>query len=356
MIDFKFTQTTETEFKRTLKKSVNEYFAKNGIDKKANHLMISKTLIAFSFYSIVYFFILSGIISNLWFLFTLWAMLGLGQSFVGMSVMHDKVHGAYTKNKTLSLLLEIPITLIGLESRIWAIEHNIIHHTFTNVNGIDQDIHPRYLFRFSMHQPKRWFHRFQHLYASFLYGLLTIEWVTYKDFVKVLKYYQLGFIKTSWEATLQAFLILIKKMIFFVVFLLIPLWIMPYPAYLITLMFLTMVVVSGISMTIVFQLAHVVDNVDFADSKEQEPIDWYLHQMSTTANFATNNKVITYFLGGLNFQIEHHLFPDICHVHYPAISKIVESTAKEYSYPYIVNETFMDAINKHFRLLKNLGK
>lgn len=356
MIDYKFTRTTETDFQRTLKKYVNEYFIENGIDKKANHTMVFKTFVAFSFYSIVYSVIVSGVITNIWCLFTLWAMLGLGQSFLGMSVMHDKVHGAYTKNKTLSLLLEIPITLIGLESKIWAIEHNIIHHTYTNVNGIDQDIHPRYLFRFSKHQPKRWFHRFQHVYASFLYGLLTIEWVTYKDYVKVFKYYRLRFIKTSWEATILAFQILIKKMIFFLVFLIIPLWVMPYPAYLIAWMFLTMAVVSGITMTIVFQLAHVVDNVDFTDSNNKEHVNWYEHQMRTTANFAMNNKVITYFLGGLNFQIEHHLFPDICHTHYPAISKIVQSTAKEYSYPYHVNATITKAISNHYGLLRTLGK
>ena len=356
MIDYKFIKTTETEFQRKLQRSVNDYFVKNGIDRKANPSMLRKTVFAFTFYALVYFLLLSGTIDNLWILYVLWAMLGLGQTFIGMCVMHDKVHGAYTKSNMMDFLLEIPILLIGVESRIWAIEHNIIHHNYTNVSGIDQDIHPRYFFRFSKDQPKRWFHRFQHLYATFLYGLLIIEWITVKDFVKVRKYYRLGFLKTGREVIFLTLQIILKKLVFFAVFLFIPMGIMPFPAYLVVLMFLTMVVVSGVTMTVVFQLAHVVPNVEFTDVKHPQSVDWYEHQMRTTANFAMNNKVITYFLGGLNFQIEHHLFPDICHVHYPAISPIVQVVAKEFNYPYHSNTTILEAINKHYKLLMDMGK
>lgn len=356
MIDYRFIQTTDNVFQRKLQDRVNDYFAKNGLVRKADPLMIWKTVFAFAFYVFIYTLILSGTTSDLGILFFLWASLGLGQTFIGMCVMHDKVHGAYTRNKLASILLEIPIILIGVESKIWAIEHNIIHHNYTNVNGIDQDINPRFFFRFSKDQPKYWFHRFQHIYATFLYGSLIIEWITVKDFIKAIKYYRMGFLKTKKETAILMFQILVKKLFFFMVFLVIPLLILPFPAYQIVLMFVTMVVVSGIVMTIVFQLAHVVDNVEFSDINRKETGDWYMHQMCTTANFSMNNKVIAYFLGGLNFQIEHHLFPDVCHVHYPSLSQIVQLTAKEFDYPYHSNSTILEALRKHYGLLKELGK
>ena len=356
MIDYKFIQTSNNDFQRKLQERVNDYFARNEIVRKADKSMFWKTFFAFGFYALVYVVILFGSISNLGVYFFLWVLLGLGHTFIGICVMHDKVHGAYTNNKFVSFLLEIPILLIGVDSKIWSIEHNIIHHNYTNVNGIDPDINPRFFFRFSKDQPKRWFHRFQHVYATFLYGLLTIEWITLKDFNTVRKFYSLGFLKTGWEAAFLTLQILIKKLVFFAVFLIIPLLVLPFPNYLILLMFLTMVVVSGIVMTIIFQLAHVVPNVEFADVDRDKQVNWHLHQMRTTSNFAMNNKVLTFFLGGLNFQIEHHLFPDVCHVHYQSLSKIVQNTAREFDYPYHSNSTFLVAIRKHYSLLKELGK
>jgi linoleoyl-CoA desaturase len=356
MFDYKFIQTSDNDFQRKLQERVNDYFAKNKIVRKADKSMIWKTFFSMGFYVLVYVVILFGSISNIGVHFFFWGLLGLGQTFIGMCVMHDKVHGAYTKNKFASFLLEIPILLIGVESKIWCIEHNIIHHNYTNVNGIDQDINPRFFFRFSKDQPKRWFHRFQHIYATFLYGLMVIEWITWKDFLKVRKYYSMGLLKTGWETVWLTLQILVKKLVFFTVFLVIPLLVLPLPNYLIVIMFLTMVVVSGVTMTIIFQLAHVVPNVEFADVDRGEQVNWHLHQLRTTSNFAMNNKVITFFLGGLNFQIEHHLFPDVCHVHYQSLSKIVQHTAKECEYPYHFNDTFFNAVLNHYSMLKELGK
>ena len=356
MIDYKFLQTSDNDFQRKLQERVNDYFARNEIVRKADISMLWKTFFAVGFYALVYVVILFGSISNLGVYFLLWVLLGLGHTFIGICVMHDKVHGAYTKNKFASFLLEIPILLIGVESKIWSIEHNIIHHNYTNVNGIDQDINPRFFFRFSKDQPKRSFHRFQHVYATFLYGLLIIEWITWKDFVKVRKYYCMGFLTTVLETVLLTLQILIKKLVFFAVFLIIPLMVLPLPNYLIVLMFLTMVFVSGVTMTIIFQLAHVVPNVEFGDVDRDEQVNWHLHQMRTTSNFAMNNKVITFFLGGLNFQIEHHLFPDVCHVHYQSLSEIVQYTARECDYPYHSNSTFFIAIRNHYTMLKELGR
>ena len=356
-IDYSFSNSENVEFVKTLNQRVNNYFVSNKISKNANSKMFTKTIITFGFYVGIYLTILFSGITNLLVIFVLWAMLGIGQALVGMCVMHDKVHGSYTKNSLTNILLEIPIIAIGVESIIWSIEHNFMHHNYTNVEGLDQDIHPRVVFRFSKNQPKLWFHRFQHIYATFFYGLLIIEWMTVKDYLKVIKYRKLGFFKTNWKAWKVAMIITLKKSIFFLIFLVIPLMFMPFSPILICLMFLTMLVVAGIAMTIVFQTAHVVPNADFVEQEDQkEKESWHMHQLRTTSNFAKGNKWVTYLTGGLNYQIEHHLFPGICHTHYPELAKIVKSTTDEYQMPYHSYRSIGEAVGMHYSLLKTLGR
>jgi linoleoyl-CoA desaturase len=352
MINYNFSHNQDLAFYNELRTEVNYHFVKNGITRKANNLMRLKSVIFFSLYVSLYLLILIGGITNVTGLFICWALLGIGQALLGMNIMHDTVHEAYTANSLAKYVLQIPIILIGVESKIWRIEHNILHHTYTNIEGLDQDIHPRFFFRFSANQKKRWFHKYQHLYATLLYGFLIIEWLTVKDFIKIYKYFKQGIIKTKMEAIRVILSILCKKSIFYLVFLLLPLWILPYPAATIALMFLTMIVIAGIIMTVIFQLAHVVPNTAFISQNDSEIAkNWHIHQMLTTANFATNNRVVTYLLGGLNYQIENHL----CHVHYPSIAIIVRSTAQKFNIPYIENSTFSGAIKSHYHLLQRLG-
>lgn len=356
-INYNFSKSDNVEFVKTLNQRVNAFFTANNISKTADSKMYTKTLVTFGFYVAIYLTILFSGVTNLFLVFTLWAMLGIGQALVGMCVMHDKVHGSYTRSKLTNLLLEIPIISIGVESIIWNIEHNFMHHNYTNVEGLDQDIHPRVIFRFSKNQPKKWFHRFQHIYATFFYGLLIIEWMSVKDYIKVLKYRKMNFFKTNARALQVALIITIKKSIFYLIFLGIPLWILPFSSFQIIGMFLTMLVVAGIVMTIVFQTAHVVPNADFLEQDNAgENESWHMHQLRTTSNFAIGNKLVTYLTGGLNHQIEHHLFPGVCHTHYPELAKIVKSTADEYEMPYHSYASLGEAISKHYALLKSLGK
>ena len=318
--------------------------------------MILKSVLLFGLYAGIYLIILSGIISSIPLLFLLWGLLGLGQSLIGMSIMHDTVHGAYTKNRIARQLLEIPILAIGVEPRIWRIEHNILHHTYPNVEGIDQDIHPRTVFRFTVHQTPKWFHAYQHIYATFIYGLLIIEWLTVKDILKSIRYHRMRFFKSSSETAYVIFVIILKKLVFYVLFLFLPLYFLPFDSLLIACMFLTMLVVAGISMTIIFQLAHVVPNCRAEDDPSLlAGKNWHVHQLETTCDFAHGNKLLSYLIGGLNYQIEHHLFPHVCHMHYPAISGIVKQTAEEFSIPYHYERTFRGAIKAHYRHLRNLG-
>lgn len=357
MVNIKYNSSNDTLFVKELNARIDNYFSEKKLSKSGNKTMFTKTLLITSYFFGIYFLILFGGINNLILLGVLWAFLGIGQALLGMTVMHDKVHGAYTNSKSLNFLLEIPIVAIGLDSFIWSIEHNFIHHNYTNIEGVDQDIHPRYLFRFSKHQPKKFFHRFQHIYASFFYALLTLEWVTIKDFVKARKYYKEGFIKSRKEFWYRSFSILFRKSVFFSLYFIVPMLVLKQAWSVALIMFLIKMLVSGFVMTIIFQTAHVVPNCEFIDINSQEIKEsWHRHQMNTTANFAQNNWLVTYLLGGLNYQIEHHLYPSICHVYYPKIAKIVKETALEFGMPYHENNSIWSTIGLHYQMLKSLGR
>jgi len=355
--EVKYSKTLHKDFSETLNQRVMAHFEKEGINPFAQKDMLLKTFLLLVLYAGVYSVIISGSIRNLPVLFILWGLLGLGQSFIGMCVMHDAVHGAYTKNRLSYLLLQLPIIAIGVESKIWRIEHNILHHTYPNVDGVDQDIHPRFVFRFSVHQPRRWYHRYQHIYATFFYSFLIIEWLTVKDFLKVIRYHHLRFFKSYTESLYVAAIILLKKLAFYFLFLYLPLQLMTYEPWIILCMFLTMLVVAGIVMTIIFQLAHVVPDCETeAGTSGMADKSWHVYQLESTCNFAHADKLLSYLIGGLNYQVEHHLFPKICHVHYPAISPIVKQTAEEFGHPYHYRKTFSDAVKAHYRHLKELGQ
>ena len=357
MINIRYNSSNDKLFVKELNARVDNYFSERNLNKRGNQNMFVKTILVLTYFAVIYFFILFGGVNNLIILGILWAFLGIGQALLGMTVMHDKVHGAYTSNKWMNLLLEIPITAIGVDSFIWSIEHNFIHHNFTNIEGVDQDIHPRYLFRFSKHQPKKYFHRFQYIYASFFYSLLIFEWVTYKDFVKIRKYYKEGIVNSKKELWYRVLLIFFKKLVFFTLYLVIPMVMLSQSWALASIMLLIKLVVAGFVMTIVFQTAHVVPNCEFVyPSSEEIRTSWHRHQLNTTANFAQKNKIVTYLLGGLNFQIEHHLFPSICHVYYPEISKILKETAVEFNLPYHENNSIWSTIALHYSMLKKLGR
>jgi len=123
--------------------------------------------------------------------------------------------------------------------------------------------------------------------------------------------------------------------------------------------FLIMTLVAGFILSIVFQLAHTVEHTHFplpdeATGKMED--EWAVHQIKTTANFATKNKLVSWLVGGLNFQVEHHLFPKISHVHYPAISKIIKKACQEYGIQYIEYKRVRTAVASHVAFLREMGR
>jgi len=357
MIRYKFSKNINVEFATALKNRVNAHFKDNDLSRKANASMIRKTFLATGIYFALYFIILFSGITSVPLMFGFWILLGAAQAFIGMAVMHDVLHGSFSNNKTTNALMQIPVIAIGVESSLWQLQHNVLHHTYTNIEHADEDIAPRYVLRMTENQPRRWFHRYQHYYVTFFYSLIVILWMTIKDFIKLRTYKKTGLITSNKEALGTLFQIIIRRSLFYGVFLVIPLYALNFSPLLIVLMFVTMLAVSGLILSIVFQAAHIVpDCVTLQQDDKLINENWHVHQLMTTSNYATDNKLMTYFFGSLNFQVEHHLFPNICHVHYPALSKIVKATAAEFNIPYNCQKTFSGAVKSHYKHLKELGR
>ncbi|MEM7550562.1 MAG: acyl-CoA desaturase [Bacteroidota bacterium] len=356
MIHYKFSKDINKEFSDLLKVRVNEYFRTNKLQKKANFEMFCKSALALSLYLIPYFIILFAGITNVPTLFVLWILMGFGISFIGTSIMHDALHGAYSNNKLVNSIMGFSAALLGVDPTMWKIQHNVLHHTYTNIEDADEDIEPRFVLRFSPHQPKRWFHEFQHLYVWFFYSMSTVIWITAKDFVKLFKYREKGFVKAGSDFRKKLMFIAFRKASYFAFFLVLPIVMLDIPVGTTLLMFFTMHFVAGMSLSLIFQPAHVIETSNFIEQDEEWINEnWSVHQILTTTNFAMKSKFIYWFSGGLNFQLEHHLFPNICHVHYPAISKILQKTTSEFNLPYHAKKTFLGAIYAHYKMLKDLG-
>ena len=354
----KFSKDTN-DFFLTLRGRVSDYFKTNGISKFGNSRMVTKTVFMIALYVIPYILMISGVVANVWGVFAMWVLMGFGMSGIGLSIMHDANHGAYSKNKRVNKYLGFMMEVVGGSSLNWRIQHNKLHHSYTNIHGMDEDIMPPKFLRFSPHQKRTKVHRFQHIYAWFFYGLMTISWITAKDFKGLYRYKKMGLTQNQKKSFNRLFWdIVITKVLYYAYALVIPLLVLDISWWLVVIFFFIMHFVCGFVLGIIFQPAHVMPTSEYPlpDKKGNVLNNWAIHQMLTTTNFAPKSKIFSWFVGGLNYQIEHHLFPKICHVHYKKISKIVKETAKEYGLPYNSKSNFIKAIWDHGKMLRNLGR
>ena len=358
-IETKFPRNENTEFITTLRSRVNAYFKDNDLSKKGDWRMYVKTAAMLAMYVVPYTLILMEVSDNFLVKLGLWLMLGLGLAGLGLSVMHDAVHGAYSSNKKVNEFLSNVMVIIGGSKFTWNIQHNQRHHSYTNVDGIDEDIDPGFIMRFSPHKKRYWIHRVQHLYAWFFYGLMTMTWSTEKDFRQLLRYKRQGTFENNKKSFSSIFLkILFSKIAFHTITVIIPLMVLSDPWYHIVIFILSMHFIAGLIMACVFQPAHVMPGKEYPLPDESNSLEnnWAIHQLLTTANFAPESKILYWYVGGLTHQIEHHLFPNICHVHYKKVAEIVKATAEEFGLPYHVQPNFAKALKYHAKMLKSLGK
>ncbi|MHA7128173.1 fatty acid desaturase family protein [Algoriphagus namhaensis] len=320
--------------------------------------MVIKSILLVSLYLVPVILIIAGVPANNWQLMACFVLSGLGMAGVGMGVMHDANHGSYSKNPKVNKWLGHTLDLVGASSIVWKLQHNVLHHSYTNIDEHDDDINAPFFLRFSPNAPLNKLHRWQYLYAWFFYSLSTLSWVTAKDFIRLKRYYGKGLIKSEQEYKNTRWMLILHKVIYFSVILGLPILFSPFSAGMLILGFVLMHFVTGFTITMVFQIAHIVEDVDFPLPNDLGIVEGerMLHQLATTCNFAPNNRALFWFIGGLNFQVEHHLFPDICHVHYREISKIVKATAEEFNIPYHSKPHFLPAVLDHFKMLYVLGR
>ena len=353
-----FSKNDDAKFFRTLNKRVNDYFKEKNIKRTGNWKLHLKTIIMFTLFLAPYFFLIS-LEMPFWLYLLLSITIGVGMAGVGMNVMHDGNHGSYSTKSWVNKFMGGSIYILAGNVYNWQVQHNVLHHTYTNIPGHDEDLDAGRIIRFTKEAKWYKFHKFQHYYSVFLYGLLTFNWALTTDFKQMsgylkrnLSYGKLKSPKILWTT------LVITKIIYFSIWIVIPM-VMGIVWWKVLIGFFAMHYTAGLILSIIFQLAHVVEEttnpVPSAETGEIENT-WAIHQLFTTTNFAPKNWIVNWYTGGLNHQIEHHIFPNISHIHYGKIAEIVKQTAKECNLPYYEYRTMRSAIIAHFKHLKELGQ
>jgi linoleoyl-CoA desaturase len=349
---------TSDRFVRELRKRVDAYFEKTGRRKRDVPAMYFKTATILAWFLSAYLLLLF-VASSWWTVVPLAMVLGLATAAIGFNIQHDAGHRAYSDRQWVNKAMSLSLDMIGGSSYLWDWKHNSIHHTYPNIDGEDDDINVGILGRLSPHQPHYWFHRLQGIYLWLLYGFLAIKWHLFDDFYSV-AIGKIGTHKIPRPKGKDLVIFIAGKVDFFSMAIFIPMLLHPWWAVL--GVYAMAAFTSGVVLAVVFQLAHCVEEAEFptpviaADGSQRMESDWALHQVKTTVNFARRNPVLCWFLGGLNFQIEHHLFHRICHIHYPELSKVVEEVCREFGVKYAAHKSIFGAIASHWRWLVQMGR
>ncbi len=342
-------------FFASLKNAVDRYFEQTGQKRTGNiHLHVKSVVFILSailLYTALLFVAMpvwTGILVSLLFGFTL--------ACIGFNVMHDANHDSYSSTKWVNKTLGLTLNALGGNSFIWKQKHNIIHHSYTNIDGVDDDIAKSPFLR--MCSTQRWApaHRLQHFYTPVLYAISSLIWVLYQDFEK---YFKRKICNTTLRKMSYGdhFLFWSSKILYILFYLVLPMALIGWKLWL--CYFIAMHVGLGFTLSIVFQLAHVVEETEFEcvqGNDKQIENEWAVHQVKTTANFSSGNRIVSWFAGGLNYQIEHHLFPRISHIHYPALSRLVRAECRAFRLPYNSIPTMGAAVASHFRFIKQMGQ
>ena len=356
-VTLKFSRKDPANFFRTLNSRVNKYFRENNIKRTGNWKVWLKTLIMFSLFLVPYALILTLNMTP-WLQVILVFVMGIGMAGVGMNVMHDGNHGSFSNKDWINKLMGSSIYILAGNVYNWKVQHNVLHHTYTNVHGHDEDLDAGRILRFTKHAQWKWYHRFQHYYSILLYGLLTINWAITTDFIQMKRYMKR---KLSYGEFPNPFInwstLVVSKVIYLGIWILLPILILKLSWWKILIGFFLMHYTAGLILSVIFQLAHIMDEAEMPMPENDGSLKntWAIHQLKTTVNFSPKNKFINWFTGGLNHQVEHHIFPNISHIHYGKIAEIVKKTAKEFNLPYNEFKTTRKALIAHFNYLKLMG-
>lgn len=344
--------TKEHPFFDQLKVRVDAYFTDNNLNRWGNWKIYLKTA----------FFMLSAVSLYVWLVFftpgvalslVLCGIMGIVFAGIGFNVMHDCAHGSFSNRPWINDVMGYSLNMMGGDVHLWKTKHNMVHHSFTNIEGLDDDIDIQPFMRLHGEQKRYWLHRFQHIYGFVLYAINYTLWVFYFDFKKYFSM-KIGATKIRKYKTKDHVSFWLTKVIYVLLFLVLPMMLVGVVPTLVGYAMLT--TVCGIVIAIVFQLAHVVEETSFPLAHTTSETEWAVHQINTTSNFAVKNRLVRWYTGGLNQQVEHHLFPRISHVHYPALNKIVKETCHQFGVTYNEHRTVLQAVRSHVVHLKHIGR
>ncbi len=344
-------------FHASVRSRAAAYFRTTGRPRTGGAAMHAKTGVILAWFAASYGLLLAFGGASAWLAVALTLSVALATAGIGFSIMHDANHGAFARSARLNRAFGYALDFVGASSYLWRFKHNVHHHTYANVDGLDSDIDAGPFLRLAPSQRRRAVHRWQHLYAWLLYGVLAVKWWFVDDVADLVRgrigrvpiprprRYELAGALAG-KAVFVAWAVVIPALVFQTV------WVAP--------MFLLGALSLGVVLATVFQLAHAVPDAAFHAARAGEDrkmaTGWAEHQVRATANFAPSNRLLGWYVGGLNFQVEHHLLPDVCHVHYPALARSVEAACLAHGIPYHTAPTLRAALAGHFRFLRALGR
>ncbi len=345
--------TSDMALTHELKARVDGYFSSRNLSKHADARMVAKSVFFFGSVLALLALLISGVLP--------WGaalavcfVLGAFNAFIGFNIGHDAIHGAYSDKPWVNALLSRSFDFVGASSFTWSTAHNFVHHTYTNVPGVDHDLEPGPFLLFYEREKPGFVYRFQHVYSWALYMFASLAWLYKKDFQQVFAPDP----RSGKRAPTKTIVDMIAwKVGHLALFVGAPVLIGGYAWWMVALGYLAIHAATGTTLAIVFQLAHVVEKTAFPRPNDALRIEdpWMAHQLKTTANFAPDSWLANFFCGGLNHQVEHHLFSKICHIHYSEIAPIVKEVARKHGVPYHEYPTFLAALGSHLRTMKRFG-
>jgi linoleoyl-CoA desaturase len=344
---------TDTAFQSELRRRVGEFFETQGRrPRDCPHMYFKTALILGAFFGA--YALLVFVASAWWQVVPLALLLALSVAAIGFNIQHDGGHQAYSDHPWVNKLSAHTLDLVGASSYIWRWKHAVFHHTYTNVQGHDSDCDLGVIARLTPYQ-KRYFHqRWQHFYIWILYGIMTLRWQLYGDFRDLIDG-RIGERPFPRPRGWDLFNLVAGKLVFVTLAFVIPLLL--HPVWVVLVVYAAAMATVGISLSIVFQIAHCVEEAHVAQPESGRiETPWAIHQIQTTVDFARDNALLTWLVGGLNLQVAHHLFPRVCHVHYPALTRLVEDTCRDFGVPYTAKRSLFAGLASHYRWLRRMGR
>lgn len=344
----------DSGFQHELRRRVEEFLRREGVKPRDCPAMYLKTAAILGVFALCYV-LLVFFARTWWQALPLAVLLGFATAQIGFNIMHDGGHRAYSDRAWVNQLMAMTLDLVGASSYVWRWKHAVFHHMYANVAGHDTDIDIGPFGRLHPEHARLAVYRWQQWYLWPLYGVTAVKWYVYDDFRDVILA-RMGLNRFPRPRGADLLVFLGGKLVFFTLAFLIPL--LSHRLWVVAVFFALTAAVLGVVLSVVFQLAHAVEEARFPlpePGGTRMAASWAVHQAATTVDFARGDRLVSWLVGGLNFQIEHHLFPTLCHVNYPAIAPIVEATCREYGVPYAENPTFSAAVASHFRWLRRMG-